>query len=88
MIQPIRNNVLVKPFMNEEKTEGGLIVPEAFRGESDRVEVIAVGQGTSKRKMTLSVGEIGYRVKGWGEQVIDNGTNYYIMDCSAIIAKQ
>lgn len=86
MIQPIRNNVLVKPFLIEEKTEAGLIVPESCRGESDKVEVVAVGTGTKDKPMKLRAGDIGFRVKGWGQPVKDNGVTYYLMDASAILS--
>jgi co-chaperonin GroES (HSP10) len=36
--------------------------------------------------MTLKPGDIGYRVKGWGEPFELNGETYYIMDASAVIA--
>ncbi len=85
MIKPILNNIVVKPFMNKEKTEGGLFVPEAFLGESDRVEIVAVGNGTKKKPMKLKSGDIGHRVKAWGEPIIDNGVTYYIMDAQAIL---
>lgn len=86
MITPIRNQILFKPFMESGKTDGGLFVP--FPTESDRGEIISVGKGTVKQPMNLEPGEIGYRVHGWGEPIIDNGTTYYLMDSKAIIAKE
>lgn len=86
MIQPIRSNVLVKPFPGEEKTENGLFIPESYRGESDRVEIVAVGNGTKEKPMKLKAGDIAYRVKGWGQPVKENGVTYYLMDASAILS--
>jgi chaperonin GroES len=86
MIQPIRNNVLVKCFAGDSISEGGIIVPDAFKKDSNKVEIVAVGNGTKKKPMRLKKGDIGYRVKDWGTEVIDNGQKYYLMDDSAIIA--
>jgi chaperonin GroES len=88
MIQPIRNNVLVKCFKGSEKSEGGILVPEAFRKESNKVEVIAVGNGLPQKPMKLKKGDIGHRVKDWGQEIVENGEKYYLMDASAIIALQ
>lgn len=86
MIKPIRNQVLVKCFKGEEKSQGGIFVPEAFRKESNKVQIIEVGNGTPKRPMKLKKGEIAYRVKDWGEPIEENGERFYLMDDKAIIA--
>ena len=41
MIKPVRNNVLVKCFQGEAVSENGIVVPEAYRGESNRVEIVS-----------------------------------------------
>jgi len=86
MIRPVRNYVLVKCFPGSEYSEGGIIVPDSVRGDSDKVEVVAVGTGTPKKPMKLKKGDIGYRVKSWGQEIEDNGEKYYLMDASAVIA--
>ena len=86
MIQPVRNNVFVKCFPGREVSEGGVIVPESMRRPSNKVEVVAVGQGLPKKPMKLKVGDIGYRVKDWGNEIVIDGETYYQMDASAIIA--
>jgi co-chaperonin GroES (HSP10) len=50
-MKPIRDFVLVKPFMADEITEGGLFIPEGFRERSSKAKVISVGRGTAKVKM-------------------------------------
>ena len=87
MIQPIRCNVLVKCFQGSEVSENGILVPEAYRGDSNKVKIVAVGTGTPKKPMHLKAGSIAHRVKDWGVEVIDtDGEKYYLMDASAIIA--
>jgi chaperonin GroES len=86
MIQPIRNNVLVKCLEGSGVSEGGIYVPDSYKKDSNKVEVIAVGRGTNKKPMRLKVGDVGFRVKDWGQEIMEDGQKYYIMDDSAIIA--
>lgn len=88
MIQPIRNNVVVKPFLGDEKTIGGIIVPENIRGESDKVMIVSVGKGTKNKPMKLKANTIGFRVQAWGTPIEENGELFYIMEDNAIIALQ
>lgn len=86
MVKPILNNVLVKPFLGEELTAGGVLVPDSFKKESDKVTIVAVGNGTKNKPMKLKSGTIGYRVSGWGTPIIENGETFYLMEDNAIIA--
>lgn len=85
-MQPIRNQILFKPFMVNEKTEGGILVPDSFRTESDKGEIVAVGRGTKKHPMRLKKGQIGFRVHKWGTLIKENGESFYLMEDSAILA--
>jgi len=67
-------------------TKGGIVVPESFRKESDKVQIVAVGNGTKNRPMKLKAGTIGYRVQMWGDPIEDNGELFYLMEDNAIIA--
>lgn len=87
-MQPIRNNVLVKLFPPDEISEGGILVPLSARHENNKALVIAVGNGTANKKMTLKPGQIVYRVKDWGTPVDIEGERHYIMDQAAIIATE
>ena len=42
-MKPIKNQILFKPFLMDEKTEGGIIVPESYRAESDKGEIVERG---------------------------------------------
>ena len=85
-MQPIRNNILFKPYKGDVESEGGIIVPDSVRGESDKGLIVAVGKGTRQRPMRLKAGSEGFRVHQWGEPVDKDGERYYIMEDSAIIA--
>lgn len=87
MIQPVKNNVLLKMFLEDEVSEGGIIVPESFRKETDKGEVIAVGNGTSKTPMQFIPGDNVFRVHSWGTKIQENGETFYLMTQDSILAK-
>ena len=87
-MQPVRNNILTKPFPPDEISEGGILVPESARKENNKMFVIAVGRGTKERKMIFNPGDIVYRVKDWGTPIDIDGERHYIMDQNSIIAKE
>jgi len=70
--------------MGSEKTEGGLFVPESVRTLSNKGEIVEVGEQVTKVKK----GDIGFRVKDWGEEFIINGESHFIMEQDAILALQ
>lgn len=86
MVKPIRNKILFKPFLGDAVTTGGIIVPDNVRGESNKGIIVAVGSGTKHHPMYLKAGDVGFRVKNWGEPIDDNGEIFYLMENSAIIA--
>jgi co-chaperonin GroES (HSP10) len=86
MIQPIGNNILFKPFPGDEITQGGIIVPDNARGESDKGIIVRVGGGTHNRPMKLKSNTVGFRVHDWGEPIEENGERYYLMEDKAILA--
>lgn len=88
MIKPIRNNVLVRCLERQRETESGLLLPTALMPDSNKVKVIDVGGGTPNKPMRLKIGDIGFRVKDWGQEIEEDGQKYYLMDSSAIIALQ
>ena len=87
-MQPIRNNILVKPYPSDNESEGGIIVPDSIKKDSNKMYVVAVGKGTKDRKMQFKPGQTVYRVNSWGEPVDIHGERHYIMDQNAIIAKE
>jgi len=45
MLKPLGDHVLVRPLSNEEKTEGGIYLPDTAKEKPQEGEIIAVGQG-------------------------------------------
>lgn len=87
MIKPIRDNVLVKPFLSDEKSTGGIIVSQAHRAVSQKVKVVAVGGGTKKNPMNFGIGDTAFRVKDSGDELIIGGEKYFIVKSTWLIAK-
>ncbi|MGK5089071.1 co-chaperone GroES [Bdellovibrionota bacterium FG-2] len=44
-VRPLHDRVLVKRFNEEEKSKGGIIIPDTAKEKPIQGEVIAVGQG-------------------------------------------
>ncbi len=44
-VRPLHDRVLVKRFSEEEKSKGGIIIPDTAKEKPIQGEVIAVGQG-------------------------------------------
>lgn len=86
MIQPIRTNVLVKSYPSDEISEGGIFVAESYRKPSNKVKIIAVGNGTKEKPMRLSIGQTAYKVFDWGTPIEENGELFFLMDQDAILA--
>lgn len=56
-IQPMGERVLLKPIKQEEKTKGGIFIPEEARKEQKQGEVIAVGTYKNGEKLPLEKGD-------------------------------
>ena len=85
-MKPFNNYILFKPFETDSISSGGIIVPDSYKGISNKGEIVAVGEGTSGKPMRLKAGMIGYRVKDWGAEIIENGIKYFLMEDTAILA--
>ena len=88
MIQPVGQYVVFKPFEGINISEGGIFIPDSMKKDSNKGKVVAVGNGSNKIPMKLKVGDIGFRVKDWGEELIIEGEKHYLMTQQSIISLQ
>ncbi len=44
-IQPLADRIIVKPLAAEEKTKGGIVLPDTAKEKPQEGEVVAVGKG-------------------------------------------
>ena len=86
-IQPLADRVLVQPQEAEEKTAGGIIIPDTAKKERPiEGKVLAVGQGTKDEEMVLKVGDKVLYGKYSGTEVELDGENFLIMRQSDVLA--
>ena len=57
-ITPLADRVIVEPAAAEEKTAGGIIIPDTAKKKPQRGKVLAVGTGKKDEPMTVKVGDI------------------------------
>ena len=77
--KPINDRVVVKPAPADEKTKGGIIIPETAKEKPQRGEVIAVGPGKDGNKMTVKKGDKILYGKYAGQELAYEGEDYLIM---------
>ena len=78
-LKPINDRVVVKPAPADEKTKGGIIIPDTAKEKPQRGEVMAVGPGKDDVKMTVKGGDIVLYGKYAGQELNYEDTDYLIM---------
>ncbi|MDH8702547.1 chaperonin GroES [Dysgonomonadaceae bacterium PH5-43] len=85
-IKPLADRVLVKPAPAEEKTVGGIIIPDSAKEKPLKGDVIAVGNGTKDEEMILKSGDKVLYGKYAGTEIELEGEQYLIMRQSDVLA--
>ncbi len=85
-IKPLADRVLIEPKAAEEKTAGGLIIPDTAKEKPLEGVVIAVGNGTKDTTMEVKVGDNVLYGKYAGTEITYEGKEYMIMRQSDILA--
>jgi len=78
-MKPINDRVVVKPAQAEEKTKGGIIIPDTAKEKPQRGKVISVGPGKDGVKMTVKKGDTVLYGKYSGQELHHKGEDYLIM---------
>lgn len=79
MMKPINDRVVVKPASAEEKTSGGIIIPDTAKEKPQKGEIVAVGPGKDGNAMNVSVGDVVLYGKYAGQEINYEGHDYLIM---------
>jgi len=87
---PLHDRVLIKVLDSDEKTSGGIIIPDTAKEKPQEGEVVAVGPGAKSEDgkispMDVKVGDIVLFGKWSGTEVKIDGTEYSIMKESDIM---
>lgn len=85
-IQPLADRVLIKPAAAEEKTIGGIIIPDTAKEKPLKGEVVACGKGTKDEEMVVKVGDQVLYGKYAGQELEYEGEKYLVMRQSDIVA--
>ena len=85
-IQPLADRVLVQPAAAEEKTIGGIIIPDSAKEKPLRGTVLAVGNGTKDEPMILKQGDQVLYGKYAGTELEFDGEKYLIIKQQDVLA--
>ena len=88
--RPLHDRVLIKVLDSEEKTKGGIIIPDTAKEKTQEGEVVAVGNGAKTEdgkivKMDVKAGDRVLFGKWSGTEVKIDGKEYSIMKESDIM---
>ena len=88
--RPLHDRVLIEVLDSEEKTSGGIIIPDTAKEKPQEGKVVAVGSGARTEDgkiipMDVKVGDLVLFGKWSGTEVKMNGEEYLIMKESDIM---
>ena len=85
-IKPLADRVLIEPAAAEEKTIGGIIIPETAKEKPLQGKVVATGNGTKDEEMVVKEGDTVLYGKYAGTELGYDGKKYLVMRQSDILA--
>jgi len=91
-IRPLDDRVVVEPLESEEKTPGGIFLPDTAKEKPQKGRVIAVGPGKvldngERAELSVSVGDVVLFAKYGGTEVEVAGKELLIMRESDLLAR-
>ncbi|MCX8109752.1 MAG: co-chaperone GroES [Syntrophorhabdaceae bacterium] len=90
-IKPLQDRILVKRIEEEERTKGGIIIPDAAKEKPQEGRVIAVGDGKmlengTKAPLTVKVGDKILFGKYSGTEIKIEGEEHLILREDDVLA--
>ena len=90
-LRPLRDKVVVKPSVGEEKSSGGIFLPDSAKKKPQEGKVIAVGTGKllddgTVKPLTVQVGDTVIYSKYGGTEVTIAGEELVLLDEDQIFA--
>jgi chaperonin GroES len=90
-INPLDDRVVIEQHKAEEKTAGGIVLPEQAKEKPQRGTVVACGPGKmlesgNRGKMSIKVGDEVFYAKYAGTDVEVKGTKYTVLRESDVLA--
>ena len=84
--RPLHDRVLVRRIEQDEKTAGGIIIPDTAKEKPQRGTVIAAGPGKKDEPVTVKVGDTVLYGKYSGTEIQIEGEDLLIMREGDILA--
>lgn len=85
-IQPLADRVLIEPAPAEEKTAGGIFIPDTAKEKPQKGTVVAVGPGKKDEPTTVKAGDVVLYGKYSGTEITVDGRDYLMMRESDLLA--
>ncbi len=82
-IIPLGERVLLKAEKSEEKTAGGIFIPQAAQEKTQIATVVAIGDS---EEIKVKVGDKVLHDKYAGTEIKDSGEDYLIVNAQDILA--
>jgi len=91
-IRPLDDRIVVKPMEAEEKTAGGIVLPDTAKEKPQKGKVVAVGEGKllddgSRATPSVKKGDVILYAKYGGTEIKLEGKELLIMRESDVLAK-
>ncbi|MFM7021484.1 MAG: co-chaperone GroES [Flavobacteriales bacterium] len=89
-IKPLADRVIIESAAAEEKTAGGLYIPDSAKEKPQKGKVVAVGTGKKDEPLSVKVGDLVLYGKYAGTEITVEGKDYLIMkeaDIFAVLTK-
>ena len=90
-VKPLADRIIIRPLEAEQKTSGGIIIPDNAKEKPQKGEVVAVGPGKiadsgEKIAVTLKKGDKILYGKYSGTEITIDGKEYLIVRESDVLA--
>ena len=85
-VKPLADRVIIDPAPAEEKTAGGIIIPDTAKEKPKTGTVIAAGSGKKAEPVTVKEGDTVLYGQYSGTEIKIDGNDYLIMRESDIFA--
>ncbi len=90
-LKPLGDRIVVKPVQEEERTKGGIVLPDTAKEKPQEAEVVAVGPGARNEKgdripMEVKVGDRVIYAKYAGTEFKQDDEEYLILRESDVLA--
>jgi chaperonin GroES len=85
-VKPLADRVIIEPAAAEEKTAGGIIIPDTAKEKPKQGKIIAAGNGKKDEPLTVKAGDTVLYGQYSGTEIKIEGSDYLIMRESDIFA--